>query len=807
MKKTIYTLFVLIFALGYQAMAQLPVVTVRFANPQFDCDTETYCLDVEFLSDSPDVQVFGMNVRFFFDDDILEFLSMGEFAGGYGPVSPSPPSISIGSQNSGSTLFSMEGAAVFLNGAIQLVNQNAGPVYLSDTEWTKLFNICFKVKDPASLNNPEFCPSVVWDLEEDPQNGGFLTGSNGVVITVVAPSPLDSSPTTENVVHHNWSYSSTAGFPFGFGVQTNCISTVCEVLTPDISITKTADPNTYSAVGDLITYTIEVINTGETDLTNVLVTDPLTGLNTIIPNLIPGEKHTFTESYSITQSDVQAGMVINVANAIGQDPEGNPVSDSAEETITLDPPDFPALVITKHTDSNLVYPGDEVIFYMTVTNYGLGMATNVVAQDTLSDGFIFSSASNGGSYDPTNHLVTWDLGNLDTDESVTIELRVIVKDGVLSGTPITNKAHAIADNADPAFSCEAKVIVIGEADLMITKSSDEHEVYAGDHITYTLDITNLGMSDAVNILIRDQLPHEVEFVSASHNATYNSATHSIEWTFDGLENGSMLSVTIVVRLHPDTPEGRTILNHASVMSDTYDPNPLNNTAVHILTVAEHKADLRIAKSVDQTSVPAGESIEYTLTVTNNGPDHAINVVVTDSLPEGVLFIEANEGGIHNASDNSVVWTFSQMIPGETIILTLVAQVPAGTTGGTILINNATVSNETTDPDLSNNNASVAVEVQIPDLFIPEVFSPNADGINDKFEILGLERYPNNSIIIINRWGNKVFEAAPYNNDWDGTNQFGITIGGNQLPAGTYYYILNLGDAENKPIRGFIYLTR
>jgi hypothetical protein len=62
-----------------------------------------------------------------------------------------------------------------------------------------------------------------------------------------------------------------------------------------------------------------------------LVTDPLTGLNTIIPNLIPGDSQTFTESYTITQSDVQAGMVINVANAVGQDPEGNPVSDTAEE--------------------------------------------------------------------------------------------------------------------------------------------------------------------------------------------------------------------------------------------------------------------------------------------------------------------------------------------------------------------------------------------------------------------------------------------------------------------------------------------
>jgi gliding motility-associated-like protein len=92
-----------------------------------------------------------------------------------------------------------------------------------------------------------------------------------------------------------------------------------------------------------------------------------------------------------------------------------------------------------------------------------------------------------------------------------------------------------------------------------------------------------------------------------------------------------------------------------------------------------------------------------------------------------------------------------------------------------------------------------------DLFIPEGFSPNGDGVNDRFVIRGLGNYPANSLEIYNRWGNLVYKAEPYDNSWDGSNHFGLTIQGNQLPEGTYFYLLNLGDGS-KVIRGYIYLT-
>ena len=95
--------------------------------------------------------------------------------------------------------------------------------------------------------------------------------------------------------------------------------------------------------------------------------------------------------------------------------------------------------------------------------------------------------------------------------------------------------------------------------------------------------------------------------------------------------------------------------------------------------------------------------------------------------------------------------------------------------------------------------------------VPNAFSPNGDGINDYFEILGIENYEGNSLTVINRWGNKVFEAKNYGISsipkyWDGKANTGVRIGNEELPTGTYYYILELGNGE-KSIGGSIYLDR
>ncbi|MBX7052849.1 MAG: HYR domain-containing protein [Flavobacteriales bacterium] len=92
------------------------------------------------------------------------------------------------------------------------------------------------------------------------------------------------------------------------------------------------------------------------------------------------------------------------------------------------------------------------------------------------------------------------------------------------------------------------------------------------------------------------------------------------------------------------------------------------------------------------------------------------------------------------------------------------------------------------------------------IIIPEGFSPNGDGVNDLFEIIGIEDYTNNKLSIFNRWGHKVFEANKYDNTWNGTSESPVTIGNGMLPKGTYFYVLDLGDGS-KLMRGSIFLNR
>lgn len=104
--------------------------------------------------------------------------------------------------------------------------------------------------------------------------------------------------------------------------------------------------------------------------------------------------------------------------------------------------------------------------------------------------------------------------------------------------------------------------------------------------------------------------------------------------------------------------------------------------------------------------------------------------------------------------------------------------------------------------------SDTVTVNIKDcttIEVPDAFSPNGDGTNDDFVIPNIEYYPENAFKVFNRWGDQVYEAAPYINDWDGRSESGLNTG-EGLPESTYYYILDLGDGS-EVLNGFIYLRR
>jgi len=103
-----------------------------------------------------------------------------------------------------------------------------------------------------------------------------------------------------------------------------------------------------------------------------------------------------------------------------------------------------------------------------------------------------------------------------------------------------------------------------------------------------------------------------------------------------------------------------------------------------------------------------------------------------------------------------------------------------------------------------NDTIVYIHVKQPnlnDLYAYNGLSPNGDGKNDVWKVKGIEKYPDNTVLIFNRWGDKLREFAGYNNttkSWDGKND-----SGKSLPDGTYYYILDVKDVG--VLKGWIYI--
>jgi gliding motility-associated-like protein/uncharacterized repeat protein (TIGR01451 family) len=226
---------------------------------------------------------------------------------------------------------------------------------------------------------------------------------------------------------------------------------------------------------------------------------------------------------------------------------------------------------------------------------------------------------------------------------------------------------------------------------------------------------------------------------------------------------------------------------------------ISTTTVNAIVVNNCHTDLSIIKSVNNPTPFVGHDVIFTIVATNNGAYISTGVAVTEILQDGYTFVSSTTtSGVYDVTTG--LWNIGTMQPG--VSETLEIKVTVNQTGN--YVNTVTISGNETDTT-TDNNVSI-VEPCPTDFFIPEGFSPNKDGINDVFFIRGIVPYTNNTITIFNRWGDKVYEASPYLNTWDGTTDKGINIGSTELPVGTYFYTLDLGDGS-EIYKGSIYLNK
>ena len=208
-------------------------------------------------------------------------------------------------------------------------------------------------------------------------------------------------------------------------------------------------------------------------------------------------------------------------------------------------------------------------------------------------------------------------------------------------------------------------------------------------------------------------------------------------------------------------------------------------------------DMQLHNAPDRQLAMINELISYQLLVVNNGTGTATGVTVTATLPKNVTWetaIGLYAGEVsYDAAAHELTWLPGDMAAGQSEILTI--SVRARDPGMANQLAVVTSIEPDTDPD--NNAAEAAVEIVA--LKIPNGFTPNGDGLNDRFVITGLEHYPENRLLIFNRWGNSVYNVTGYQNDWDGAD----------LHEGTYYYIfeLRLNSGHWQTFKGYVTVVR
>jgi gliding motility-associated-like protein len=210
-------------------------------------------------------------------------------------------------------------------------------------------------------------------------------------------------------------------------------------------------------------------------------------------------------------------------------------------------------------------------------------------------------------------------------------------------------------------------------------------------------------------------------------------------------------------------------------------NPFNPTSnVSSLHDGKNTFTWSIQNGVCPATSSSVNIFAFSMSVTANaGPDEYV------SAPSAILGAVTPASGVGTwtvVSGNAVFSdihdphsSITGLQPGQTVLLWTVANGPCAVSSDEMILT-------------------------FGDFIIPNAFSPNGDGVNDVFEISGLESFGSIQFIVFNRWGNEVYASDDYKNNWNGLNK-----NGDELAEDTYYYILK--PSGHSALKGFVILKR
>ncbi len=412
------------------------------------------------------------------------------------------------------------------------------------------------------------------------------------------------------------------------------------VTVPEITPDKTVD-NENPNFGDNLTYTVTVKNEGNGNANDVIIVDALGKGLEYVSSTGNYDNKTNTITWKVDLASGETKTFTVVAKIVGYTDVTNEVTvGNKTAAVTVD---IPEIIPAKDVNNTTPNFGDKVEYTITVNNNANKDAKQVVIVDTLGKGLKFINASHNGKYDESTRTITWII-DLGAGESAVFSVNAAVEAyGNINNTVVVGNKSATKNITVPEITPIKKV---------------ENTVpNFGEEVTYFISVFNSAIVDAKQVVVVDHLDKGLKYVSSSHNGVYDEASHTVTWVVD-IAAGSSLDLTVTA-----------VADEYGVL--TNDVTVGDKTASVDVTVPE----IIPTKDVNNTAPNFGDKVEYTITLNNNGVVDAKQVVVVDTLDEGLTFVSASDNGVWNPFKRTVIWTVD-LAKGESKVFTVIATVSA-----------------------------------------------------------------------------------------------------------------------------------
>ncbi|MFP9115734.1 choice-of-anchor L domain-containing protein, partial [Flavobacterium sp. RHBU_3] len=491
---------------------------------------------------------------------------------------------------------------------------------------------------------------------------------------------------------------------------TACTDTDYGTVGADLVVTNTDGQDTFEP-GDVLTYTLTLTNNGPQDATAVVVAYPspagttitgwtssegATGTGAVADNLLTltvGQTVTYTVTVQVpagyTDTTVVATPSVTAATA---DPVPGCAACTDTDTLEYSQAD----VVTTVTDNTATYiNGNTNTYTVTVTNNGPGTATNVQVAAAVPAlvPYVSWTGSNGTSGTGALSDV---IASLPNGSTVTYTVQLQAPDDYY-GT-ITYQVNTSSDN-DPDPSCTAcsdtDTNQFNPADIDITLVDDNIEIYTqGGTSTYTVEVTNVGPSVATDFMVNVPLP------AGATNFTWSatdgsSGTGAINENLGDVLPGTVVTYTIVANISASATGAITLAPQISTSSYDVEPGYTDGTDTDYGTSS---ADIVTTITIPNATYTAGTNAVYTVTVTNNGPDAAQNVAISNTVPTGFTAAQVTWTGNDTTGTGTLTDTIGLLLPGETVTYTYSIAVPSGYDQSASIVNAVAVTSTTPDPN-------------------------------------------------------------------------------------------------------------